>query len=365
MTDTPIAKNYALHGVRALAAMLVVVAHLVMRLLKYDVIGPEWSWLTKAGSAGVYSFFAISGYIMLKTSMKSFGGPGAVGKFFKRRAIRIIPLYYVFVLLFLLKLFATGEAWTWAELLLSLSFLPYVNADGLMQPIYSLGWTLNYEIYFYAVFGFSLLFSRQIGVALTFIVISVVVMTGLGIGERTPIGDPQNHIAFYGDTIVLFFLAGMIIAIAPRVMQLPSTGCFLLAFGLILFGLASRDPTLLAITCVAAVYAASMEAPNTWRSPTERLMEVLGESSYSIYLTHSFVLGPIVAVGLKFGLLSGPSAWPYIVFCLASCAAAGVVSFMIIERPILLYLRGPNRQRADNGSAGKPAAGPTVEVPGR
>lgn len=332
-------KLFALHGLRAVAATMVALTHLLLRLIKYEVVGPQWEKFTILGSAGVYTFFAISGFIMFKASKNEFGLPNSPQRFFLRRLIRVLPIYYIFTILFVVKLVATSVSVSANEIALSLAFIPYLGSSGLMQPIYSLGWTLNYEMYFYAVFAVCLFFPRPVGPILLFAAIGAVVLSSQFINGHSANGDPQSTLAFYGHPIVLFFLAGMAIAMMPIRYQLSPTLALLMATALLIIGVVTGNALILAATCLAAVYIVALERMPASPSTSERGMEVLGEASYSIYLTHSFVLGPMVAIGLKLGLLSGLSAWLFSVLTIGIVVAIGLLSYLAIERPVLAFLR--------------------------
>ena len=333
-------KIFALHGLRAVAATLVAVTHLIMRLIDYKVVGADWQRFTIAGKVGVYTFFAISGLIMIKSSLGHFGKPGAPGQFMLRRLIRIVPIYYVFTLLFLVRMQMVGEAWSPGELLLSFLFIPYVNPAGLMQPLYGLGWTLNYEMYFYAVFALSLFLGRRMGLTLLFGTLALVMLLALPFGQALPNGDPQNLWAFYGSPVILFFVAGMVIGLVPMPARLSPQVSLLAASALLVAAVLIADVTVAMIFCVAAVWIVSLERNPEQVGPAERSMEFLGESSYSIYLTHSFVLGPAVAIGLRLGLFdSAVGAWGYSAVVIGACVIAGALAFVIVERPLLALLR--------------------------
>ena len=49
------------------------------------------------------------------------------------------------------------------ELIKSLLFVPFAKENGLVQPTLFVGWTLNYEMMFYALFAAALFLRRAIG----------------------------------------------------------------------------------------------------------------------------------------------------------------------------------------------------------
>lgn len=144
-------KLYSIQHLRACAALLVLFAH----AFSYQ-IGVDNPIIVAAGRLGVILFFGISGFIMVYISG---GGSFPALDFLKRRAIRIVPLYWIFTSLAALlaalapSLFQTTQ-FTWPHYLQSLFFIVHEAPErGGVSPILSLGWTLNYEIYFYIVFG--------------------------------------------------------------------------------------------------------------------------------------------------------------------------------------------------------------------
>jgi exopolysaccharide production protein ExoZ len=71
------------------------------------------------------------------------------GAFLRRRFVRIVPPYWAFTFV----LFAIAVKYPFllkttrpdvVELVKSLLFIPFAKANGIMQPVLFLGWTLNY-----------------------------------------------------------------------------------------------------------------------------------------------------------------------------------------------------------------------------
>jgi exopolysaccharide production protein ExoZ len=132
---------------RGLAALLVLIHH-VLEESQPLFGGHIPSPLVLLGASGVDIFFVISGFIMYYTNRHRFGRKDAPVDFLGRRIIRIVPLYWLctiaVVLLQIGGLYAHKKI-TGTTLGLSLLFLPNANI------VHGVGWTLNYEMYFYAI----------------------------------------------------------------------------------------------------------------------------------------------------------------------------------------------------------------------
>src|ERR1700722_10284960 len=129
---------HSLQALRAIAALLVVVDHALLKLTNDDLANPATHLAWTLGSTGVYVFFVISGFIMVHVSWDNFGQPGATEAFLRRRIIRIVPLYWLgtIVALGYHKISAThGAQDGWLDLACSIGFIPYAGEDGSWTPI--------------------------------------------------------------------------------------------------------------------------------------------------------------------------------------------------------------------------------------
>jgi exopolysaccharide production protein ExoZ len=196
---------------RAVAALLVVFIHLDTLLASLG--------LPVFGGGGVDVFFVISGFIMVYTTSLRDTGPWS---FFADRIARIVPLYWsltlaLIVLNFVAPALLHSQA-TWRELIESLVFVPFEKPNGLIAPVLYVGWTLNYEMFFYLLFaGGLLLHNRRLGVAT--VVFCLVFLVAIGLVER-----PQGVIGrFYTSTILLEFAVGAVIGLAHREIGLFAT----------------------------------------------------------------------------------------------------------------------------------------------
>ena len=100
----------ALDGLRGIAILLV----LVMHTLHFEAGRPLWGWISagiKVGWIGVDLFFVLSGFLITRILVQLRDAPNRASVFYGRRALRILPAYFFYLLLAvpLLLLFAPPE----------------------------------------------------------------------------------------------------------------------------------------------------------------------------------------------------------------------------------------------------------------
>jgi exopolysaccharide production protein ExoZ len=143
---------------RGAAALMVVFAHTMGNWVTQFKPELNPAWVDLPGEVGVYIFFVISGFIIQRTAPVKSGRTSALD-FLRRRLIRIVPMYWIFTSLYAAKLMAQHKAVLPMDFLKSILFIPYLNAVGQMRPVHQLGWTLNFEMYFYAAFAAGIIFT--------------------------------------------------------------------------------------------------------------------------------------------------------------------------------------------------------------
>lgn len=210
----------AIQLLRAFAATAVVFTHATTRIGYLFPEGKASSHLfdgisgqVRVGDAGVDLFFVISGFVMLYVHRNDFGQPGAVTGFFKKRITRIVPLYWLLTTvavsvtvlspgLFTTHYAAADPAWVAGSYL----FLPIPAPGRELSPVIGVGWTLNYEMFFYLVFGVLLTLPRP--AALPFLLASFTVLVGLGVA----LAPAAPWAKFATSWLLLEFLLGIGIA---------------------------------------------------------------------------------------------------------------------------------------------------------
>lgn len=334
---SPVVRN--LQVLRLVAASLVLLAH-----VEHEAVGfglPDAATALFPWRFGVDVFFVISGFVMYHNAQGGFGRPGAAWSFFRKRLARIVPLYWLATTAMLAALAAAGSIVSSAEfdplhIVSSYLFLPYPGPDEGASPILSLGWTLNYEMLFYALFALALLLPKRVGPG------ALVALLVLLSAIHTLIPADWVQLQFWTAPLLLEFVAGMLLAMAykARVRLNLLAAAAIVAAGLILIPSDPGQRWLEWGLPASLIVAAAALAPEPgYASAAGRLMLLGGDASYALYLTHLFTLHALaIACGaLGFGYPA------FIALGIAVSLAVAIGVHLAIDRPIQSRLkRGPN-----------------------
>lgn len=300
-------------------------------------------------TAGVDVFFVISGFIMVFASRSLFAIPGARTAFLSRRLARIVPLYWAVTTLYLLIAFMAPtvlnsevlEVWA---VVASYLFIPFARSDGVVQPLYSLGWTLNYEMYFYVLFSVTVVWPARR--AITGLMLTMIGLVALG--WLVPLPQP---LAFWTAPIILEFVFGMAIGllclhgvvlgrgvrtalavsgIALLCLDFTRPGGWLILPGAFAHGLPA-----------AALVAAAALRPEkrSGDGPGGRWAVSIGDASYALYLLHPFVIRAGSEILSRTGLAPAVGPWGFVLLALAASTAVAVLAFRWFEQPLTDRLR--------------------------
>jgi exopolysaccharide production protein ExoZ len=334
---------YNLHLLRVIAALGVVYTHIA------SVAGLDLDW--DVGSRGVDVFFVISGFII------AYIGTSKPDQFFIRRLIRVVPFYWaatVFVFAAVSvapSLFHTTTA-NVPHLLYSLLFVPHKAASGETQPTLILGWSLNYEMFFYVWFAVSLRISPRWS---PMICAGALIALMLGIDAV----NSDNPIAlFYARPIILEFCYGMAVfylfqwssAERERLARIPGLRWLLLVLfvgGLIVLTVGEEYYSdtwprhiIAGIPSFFIVASALLLERVYGMSTRNRLIFLLGEASYIIYLVHPYIIFTVLRVFFKHAAgWSSPAIAVLIVALLALVSAISVAIHVWFEKPVMAFLR--------------------------
>ena len=346
---------------RAIAAMLVAVGHFCLTTWNYGGGQyPGWLFaLANFGQAGVDLFFCISGFVLLGVTQSS-RDRFRLPDFLVRRVIRIVPLYWVATSMIVCMALASAAAkhglnaalaaplFAPEFLLKSYLFWPVTNpSDGSIMPFLEQGWTLSYEFYFYLLLG--LIAWRIRSAAMGLLLLSALMAAACILaGHYAGTGAVGQ---FLQNRVVIEFLMGAgVYVVTRRNVTRGGLPIMLLGFILLIFG---RD--LLPMTASREVYWGIPSAlilygivASEWRLRYSASLVLLGDASYSLYLTHGFVTYAYGAL-LRRGLLGPPPAgYLAIVLGTAISIMLAILCYRLVEAPLQKRLldayRSPSRR---------------------
>jgi peptidoglycan/LPS O-acetylase OafA/YrhL len=206
----------------------------------------------------------------------------------------------------------------WPHLLLSLFFLPSENPGGYgIYPTLNVGWTLNYEMLFYVLFAWALLFHSHLRLLVVGALLFAVSQAWTGFGWVSE---------FYRSDIVYEFLLGIGIGMLyrrgwigqNRWLPLTAIGAALLAIYLL-----PPAPRLLNWGVPSAVLVMACVALERYVE-RNRVLKLLGDCSYSVYLMHVLILSTGGFLARRYVIN------PYLMFILCAIAI-GVGSWLSYE----------------------------------
>jgi peptidoglycan/LPS O-acetylase OafA/YrhL len=335
-------KVEAIQLARAIAASLVAVFHIAFGFA--DHIGQGLGVANfggHAGQASVALFFVVSGYVMIVSTGPIFGEAGGSLRFWLRRAIRILPPYWLATALLVGAYLYLGRPVDGEKLTLSLALIPYwPTGGGQPLPLLWPGWTLFYEMLFYGVFGIGVTAGRKRTVGVVVGSLVLLVLTGMVL-------EPTAAPLFSATRpVLLIFLGGMGLALLrERGLALPPW-IRLAAFCLAPVAFFALPPpavplgfTYLAWAGLPALLFATALLGGPLRLRGFALIDRLGNLSYALYLLHV----PLAHIFIYFYPKSlGP--WLYLAVAVPATYAASWLAFTHVERPMTLWL---NRRLTD------------------
>ena len=334
---------------RGVAAVMVAAAHIP----QIDTFLP----ISRYGAVGVDLFFVISGFIMVHSSRDLYSTADGYRIFFARRIAKIVPIYWLvsfwMCAFYLINAGPGVPKVTWSWMLSSLSFVPF--GDGAVEPITGVGWTLNYEMFFYVCFAVTLAWSAALSALIT--TVTFLAFSALWIAELV-----VSPFSFWFNPIILEFVFGIWLGIVHRAgfRLSPVARTAAIAAGACLFVLSavggyyatpSNGAALrflvwgvpaLFIVAGCALGAAPIRRHWLW------VLVLLGDASYCLYLVHPFLgfwtwwhliglthllhLGQIDALPL--------AIWVRIALTLIVVILASIVIHISLERPLTGWARG-------------------------
>lgn len=349
-------KIKSMQALRGIACLAVVAFH--NRSALADQFPSLDHWLVN-GVIGVDLFFILSGFVITLSVSRMGSGFTAATDFLRRRALRLLPAYYI---LLLVNFLLSGAMATFhypdkvktliAALTLSV-YMPqhapfYMDDEGFLN----VRWTLNYEFLFYLIMA-ACLVVKQRWIALAVTLCALLIGVPLAAGSVFTLSVSGHDLGFsyinlMTNPIIWQFAVGVMIGLVyPYIIRLPVAARlpFLLAAVVIVVKHLSSDQHvghgLMASGTVLALLLAAVAFNDSWLNRiTPRWLVFLGDISFSVYLIHIVVMHRMYKYF--------PSGGPSLFFAsIATTLFLGWLSFRYIE-PIGQKIW---RRRADNRCA--------------
>ncbi len=337
---------FNLQALRAIAAIMVVFHHL--QAMVSDAFGPFTQ--SAYGAFGVDIFFVVSGFIMFYSNQNF---QKSSGYFLQSRLWRIVPLYWI-ATLFIVALYIVGFRPNGLMhidlgiLTSSLLFFPNEFPGNRHDLVLNLGWTLMYELFFYAAF------------AVTFALKSLARSFGiLCIGfaalilSRFVVDSPIYLADFFRRPILLEFLYGAAFAILYiRFVKHPLMRSVRAGVLLIIAGFLTPIPTIAVLGEMAlapdglrflvlgipalAVVAGCLILENADLRVKSRSVLLLGAASYALYLFHPALLqGTVKVAAAVLPRADVSSAMLAVILAMSVAFVGAIFIHLTLERPIL------------------------------
>jgi exopolysaccharide production protein ExoZ len=344
---------YGIQILRGVAALLVLFHHQIQVAGDRIPGAPSPRFLLN-GAFGVDLFFPISGFVMFLSASsllrKKPVGTSLWRQFGWRRIVRVVPLYWLMTCVKLLIFFLIPAAMLHFRLIPSnvvgsFLFIPAFDHNHVPEPVLPVGWTLNYEMLFYLIVTVALALRLSL---LRFVSIVIVILAAIGLLV------PQFHSHSWGawtylaDPIELEFLAGLLMAgFLIRVQATPVWLSVVVFFGALCFALLVPTPGLLEFTPLrpllwgipgALMVWSVLALDPHWDLARQRVLLLLGDASYSLYLVQGFLMPAVGALAAHLHLHGAPGLVIFFGLSTVATIAVAIVVHLYVELPMLNLL---------------------------
>lgn len=382
---TRVPRNGWIDALRGWAVISVVLLHLNIRVpFKNTELGaalgrPLYNLLFFSGYYGVIVFFVISGFLITGGALARWGELKRLRlrDFYVLRFARILPCLLLFIAAQSLLQLADVGPFTSdtsptslpATILSALTFhLNWIEArDGYLPGAWDVLWSLSVEEAFYCFFPLLCLLLRsraQLAILLVaFVVAGPFARVAPGANE---IWTDHSYLSCMGEIAM-----GCLAALAAQRWQRTSrasvalliVGLCLMSFILVFrrtafaWGLSELGLNVSLLALGVALVLIALNANPNWNSaadfPLVRALRWFGKHSYEIYLSHLFLLLPVVSV---FKRMEGASVVALYVLTLLASGALGALLAKYFSEPLNHALRSalfPRARRSQVESLGR------------
>lgn len=293
-----------IHGLRGIAALSVVLFHLVH--LANIAVPQSFTFIASDFGKGVHLFFILSAFSLMHSTERNMYHKTWVKEYFVKRFFRIAPLYYCIMAGIVLWPAIQYQILSidFHALLLNLTFtFGLVPWKGIVWG----GWSVGVEMLFYAIFPILLMtvWTRPgtLFLVAASIIVTYVARSTLHTHYEFTVSQYQYNWAYFSFAANLcFFAMGMYAFRVTQTIgrQTPAMRWWIPAVSLVILGIllfTELDNTLIHLWKADLIvwgigFAALAVWQSTWPSrwSANKFMEYLGERSYSVYLLHPVII---------------------------------------------------------------------------
>lgn len=341
---------------RAVAVILVVYTHVLMEL--YNSAQAQFYHLRFWGGIGVDLFFIISGFIMTTILPNYVGETDSAKDFIIKRAIRILPLYWLLssILLFLSR--HNPNVLTPGVIVKTYILFPIFDKGSFIFALIPQSWTLAYELYFYFIIFLALVFMKRF--ASRFVPIALASLVAIGFLFR------GGYLAtFLTSPLLIEFIIGITIGLIyhSTVSNANHTGTnsalknisipfMIIGAGLMCATIVIATGPFYIAEDIAADNVLALQRSLYWGLPcallvfgylfteyfyhlkASKILVAIGDASFSCYLVHFIFLRKLKDVLPRlFNVNPDLYVWIYLVLILALSFAV----YKFIERPLTRF----------------------------
>lgn len=335
-----------IQALRAIAALLVVMHHAGAH---YSAMGGNNAvilTLAQWGYVGVDLFFVISGFIITHTTMSKPRGLQGAATFAWHRLARIFLGYWpFFAVAVAMAIYLPPHSLSSFDLIGSFLLLN-PDSNGLVVPI---SWSLSFELYFYALFVLTFWVPHRLLPKFILGALAVVVLAS----AVFPPDYRAEPYFFRSGFLIEFFMGAAVRILSTQASEakirpwlfaavaIGTTaglliGAISLPYRAFTFGIAG-----------AAVVALLVSFPNKPRRGVWSVIDAIGDSSYTIYLSHLSLISLFYHTGLRdfFTTSAGPLPEIGLAALLVTCIAFSHGFYRLVELPVYRLATGKLRRR--------------------
>lgn len=348
-------KLEGLQAARAIAALSVAYFH------SYMSVRTSWPesaripipFLTEWGYLGVDFFFAISGYVIcLVVAKPSFTLHG----FFIKRFFRLYPLYWMAMAIIAVMIWygKHPDPVTLGQYLYSLTLLPQAGLST-----YTVSWTLEREIVFYALAALTI---PLVGVPGLAVVLAALAWAGHFYHNPWSFHLVSTYQADFLSGVLVFLLSKYVrmVPLAARMMP-PLAWCALVGGTVALVSLwlvpANLFPFATTV-CLGFMLLGMVHINAPWTHPSLHWLVKVGDASYSIYLLHGIILYYANWISAQIYPMPDSMCEVWRFGGLVVCCVVSSLTWHVIEKPFIAF----GNRLADRPRAATPE--PAVAVSG-